>query len=197
MGLCIQSPEQQTVKAMGGAVPVQDFPRPIVEHGLHPFDCSSREPIESCALGEKLAQQSVDVLIGPSLPGTMQVRKIDVHLRLPREEAVLTHYWTLVVRERAADLGRHVRSRGRRPASIAANQCSAAAQPNEFGAWFMGRLSLSSRFRWTCSPTGNPFWFLESLTRIRRNQLVAETLSRRVAGLPSRFVSRISSFVRS
>jgi hypothetical protein len=44
-----------------------------------------------------------------------------------------------------------------RSACIAANQCSPATQPSEFGAWFMEKRNLSSRFRWTYSPTGNPF----------------------------------------
>ena len=66
---------QQLVKSMGGAVPVQDLPRPIVEHYLHPLDLASREPSEPRPFGEELAQQAVGVLIRPSLPGGMGCAK--------------------------------------------------------------------------------------------------------------------------
>src|SRR3989449_9309651 len=45
------------------------------------------------------------VLVRAPLPGTMRVRKVDAHLRLLREEAVLAHFLALVVRKRAAELG--------------------------------------------------------------------------------------------
>ena len=37
---------------MGGAVQVQDFPRPIIEHHLCPLDLASRQPSESRPLGK-------------------------------------------------------------------------------------------------------------------------------------------------
>src|SRR2546422_5204335 len=40
------------------------------------------------------------VLVRAPLPGTMRVRKVDAHLRLLREEAVLAHFLALVVRDR-------------------------------------------------------------------------------------------------
>ena len=97
---------QQLVKGMGGAVPVQDLPRPIVEHHLHPLDLASRQSSEPRAFGKDLAQQAIRVLVRPPLPGRMWMRKIDPHLGLFREEAVLAHFRHLVVRERAAELGR-------------------------------------------------------------------------------------------
>lgn len=101
---------QQLVKGMGGAVPVQDLPRPIVEHHLHPLDLASRQSSEPRAFGKDLAQQAIRVLVRPPLPGRMWMRKIDPHLGLFREEAVLAHFRHLVVRERAAELGRQRRS---------------------------------------------------------------------------------------
>src|SRR2546428_9153917 len=95
---------QQLAKRMGRAVPVQDFAWSVVEHRLHLLDLFSRELIEPRARGEKLAQQAIGVLVRSPLPGTMRVRKVDAHLRLLREEAVLAHFLALVVRERAAEL---------------------------------------------------------------------------------------------
>ena len=97
---------QQLVKGMGGAMPVQDFPGPIVEQGLHPFDLGARESSEPGAFGKELAQQAIRVLVRPPLPGRMGMRKIHPHLRLFRKETVLAHFWPLVVREGAAELGR-------------------------------------------------------------------------------------------
>src|SRR5438445_4430782 len=96
---------QQLAKRMGWAVPGQDFAWSVVEHRLHLLDLFSRELIEPRARGEKLAQQAIGVLVRAPLPGTMRVRKVDAHLRLLREEAVLAHFLDLVVRERAAELG--------------------------------------------------------------------------------------------
>jgi hypothetical protein len=47
---------QQLIESMGGAMPVQDFPGPIVEQGLYPFALGSRQPSEPGALGKELAQ---------------------------------------------------------------------------------------------------------------------------------------------
>ena len=80
---------QQLVKGMGGAMPIQDFPRPIVEQGLHPLDLGARQPSEPRAFGKELAQQAIGVLVRAPLPGRMRVRKIDAHRRLLREEAML------------------------------------------------------------------------------------------------------------
>src|SRR2546427_7133443 len=96
---------QQLAKRMGRAVPVQDFAWSVVEHRLHLLDLFSRELIEPRARGEKLAQQAIGVLVRSPLPGTMRVRKVDAHLRLLREEAVLAHFLALVVRKRAAGVG--------------------------------------------------------------------------------------------
>ena len=52
---------------MGGAMPVQDLPRPIVEHRLHPLDLGARQPSESHAFGKELAQQAICVLTGVAL----------------------------------------------------------------------------------------------------------------------------------
>src|SRR5437016_6659605 len=90
---------QQLAKRMGWAVPGQDFPGPVVEHRLHLLDLFSRELIEPRALGEKLAQQAIGVLVRAPLPGTMWMRKVDAHLRLLREEAVLAHFLALVIGE--------------------------------------------------------------------------------------------------
>ena len=47
----------------------------------------------------------------------------------------------------------------------------------------MGKRSLSSRFRWTCSPIGNPLCLLESLIPVPGNQLAPEIYLRRGSGL--------------
>jgi len=41
VSVCIQGLAQQLSEGMGRAVPVQDFPGPIVEHCLHPLDLAS------------------------------------------------------------------------------------------------------------------------------------------------------------
>ena len=40
----------------------------------------------------------------------------------------------------------------------------------------MGKRNPLSQFRWTCSPTANPFWLLESPTYIASNQLALSTV---------------------
>ena len=40
----------------------------------------------------------------------------------------------------------------------------------------MEKLNQSSRFRWTCSPISNSFWFLKSLTQFRSKLAKAELL---------------------
>ena len=97
---------QQLVKGMGGAMPIQDFPEPIVEHGLHPLALGSRQSSETRAFRKALAQQAIRVLVRPPLPGRMWMCTIDSHLGLFCEEAVLMHFRPLVVRERAEELGR-------------------------------------------------------------------------------------------
>ena len=75
---------QQLMKGMSRAVPVQDFPGPIVEHRLDPLDLASGELMEPSPFGEELAEQPIGVLVRAPLPGTLGVRKIDAHLRLLR-----------------------------------------------------------------------------------------------------------------
>ena len=97
---------QQVVKRMRRTVPVQNFPWPIVEHHLYPLDLASRQPREPRPFGEELAQQAVGVLICAPLPGGMRMGKIDPHLGLLGEEAMLTHFGSLVVGEGATKLSR-------------------------------------------------------------------------------------------
>jgi hypothetical protein len=60
---------------MCGAVPIQDFPRPIVEHRLHPLNLAAGQLIESRPFGKELAQQPTGVLVCASFPRTMRNRK--------------------------------------------------------------------------------------------------------------------------
>ena len=59
---------QQVVKRMRGAMPIQNFPGPIIEQQLHPLDLASRHLREPRPLGKELAQQAIRVLIRASLP---------------------------------------------------------------------------------------------------------------------------------
>ena len=92
---------QQVMKRMRGAVP-----RTIIELHLYPLDLGTGHLSKPCALGKELPQQSIRILVRAPLPGTMWVCKVDAHLRLFREEAVLSHFGALIVGERAAELGR-------------------------------------------------------------------------------------------
>ena len=85
-------------------MPMQDFPRAIVEHHLDPLDLGSRQMSEPRALGEELPQQAVGVLICPPLPGRMRMGKVHLHLGLFGEEPRLSHFGALVVRQRATKL---------------------------------------------------------------------------------------------
>jgi hypothetical protein len=96
---------QQLVKGMSRTVPVENFPRPIVEHRLHARDLASRDAIELGAGGKELPQQSVRILVRAPLPGTLRMGKVDLHLRLLREESMFAHVLALVIREGAAGLG--------------------------------------------------------------------------------------------
>jgi len=86
-------------------VPVQSFPRPIVEHRLHAFDLPPRYAMKLGTGGKELPQQAVRVLVRPPLPGTLGMGKVDLHLGLIGKEAVLPHFKALVVRQGAAELG--------------------------------------------------------------------------------------------
>lgn len=97
---------QQLVKGLRGTVPIQYFPWASIEHHLHPLDLGARHLREPCPFGEELAQQAVGVLVGASLSGTMPMCKVDRHLHLLGQEAVLPHFGSLVVRERAAEVSR-------------------------------------------------------------------------------------------
>ena len=90
---------------MSRTVPVQNFPRPIVEHRLHTLDLPPRDAIELGACGKELAQQAVGVFVCAPLPGTLGMGKVDPHLRLLCEEPMLPHLLALVVGEGAAELG--------------------------------------------------------------------------------------------
>ena len=96
---------QQLVNRMSRTVPVQNFPRPIVEHRLHALDRPPRDASELGAGGKALPQQPVGVLVRAPLPGTLGMGKVDPHLRLLREEPMLPHLLALAVREGAAELG--------------------------------------------------------------------------------------------
>ena len=82
---------QQLVNGMGWTVPLDHF---------------QRELIKPRALGKKLAQQAIVVLVRSPLPGAMRMDKVDAHLRLLRAEAVLTYFGSLIVREGVAELSR-------------------------------------------------------------------------------------------
>lgn len=47
---------QQLVKGSGRALPLQNFPRPSIEHPLYPLDLSAQQLRESRPFGEELAQ---------------------------------------------------------------------------------------------------------------------------------------------
>lgn len=84
---------------MSRAVPVQDFPGPIIEHRLHSLDLLARHLTEPRPFWKELAQQPVRVLVRAPLPRTLWMGKVHLHLRLLREEPVLAHFLPLVVRE--------------------------------------------------------------------------------------------------
>ena len=97
---------QQLVKGMCWTVPVQNFPRAIVEHRLHTLDLPPRDVLELGAGGKKLPQQAVRVLVRAPLPGTLGMGEVDLHLGLFGEQPMFPHLLPLVVREGAAELGR-------------------------------------------------------------------------------------------
>ncbi len=57
------------------------------------------------ACGKELSQQAVRVLVRASLPGTLRMGEVDLHFCLFREQSMLAHFLTLVVREGAPELG--------------------------------------------------------------------------------------------
>lgn len=89
---------------MSRTVPVQNFPRPIVEHRLHAFDLPPRDVLELGAGGKELPQQAVRVLVRAPLPGALGMGKVDPHLGLFGEQPMLPHLLPLVVGEGAAEL---------------------------------------------------------------------------------------------
>lgn len=96
---------QQLVKSMRRAVPVQHFPRSIVEHRLYAFDLSPRNVLKLGAGGKELPQQAVRVLVRAPLPRTLGMGKVDRHLGLFGKQPMFSHLLPLVIRERAAKLG--------------------------------------------------------------------------------------------
>ncbi len=77
---------------MRWAVPVENFSRLVIEHGLYPLDLRARHLREPCSVGKKLAEQPIGVFVGPTFPRSMRMSKIHLHLRLLREEPVLAHF---------------------------------------------------------------------------------------------------------
>ena len=96
---------QQLVKGMGRTVPVQNLPRPIVEHRLHALDLAPRDAIEPGPCGKELAEQPVRVFVRAALPRTLRMSKVHLHLGLLGKETMLAHFLSLVVGEGAAELG--------------------------------------------------------------------------------------------
>jgi hypothetical protein len=66
---------------MCGTVPVQDFPRTIIEHHLYPLDRGTGHMSKPCAPGKELAQQTIGVLVRPALPRGMGVDEDFVAVR--------------------------------------------------------------------------------------------------------------------
>jgi len=60
---------QQVVNRVRGAMPIQNFPGPIIEQPLHPLDLRARHLREPRPLGKELAQQAILVLILPRSHG--------------------------------------------------------------------------------------------------------------------------------
>jgi hypothetical protein len=105
---------QQLVKSMSWTVPVQDFPRPIIEHRLHALDLVARDTVEVCAGREELTQHSIGVLVCAALPRILRMGKAYFHLGLLGEQAMFPHFLPLAhFREQRSWAGNVLTSRAK------------------------------------------------------------------------------------
>ncbi|MCM3901105.1 MAG: hypothetical protein ND866_05310 [Pyrinomonadaceae bacterium] len=58
---------------MGGAVPVEYFAWPIVEHHLHPLYLGVRDLLKPRLFREELPQQTIDGLVRPAFPRALRM----------------------------------------------------------------------------------------------------------------------------
>ena len=92
------------VEGLAGGLPIEGFAGSTVQ------SCGDSVQVVSCvsaeigAFGEVLAEETVGVLVGATLPGTLGVAEVDVEIGVYSELSVLCHLGSLVPGQRAAQL---------------------------------------------------------------------------------------------
>ena len=92
------------VEGLGGGLPVEGFAGSTVEC------CGDSVQVVLCvsaeigAFGEVLAEETVGVLVGATLPGTLGVAEVDIEIGVYSQLSVLGHLGSLVPGQGAAQL---------------------------------------------------------------------------------------------
>jgi hypothetical protein len=75
-----------------------------VKRKTHSIEIITECRARSVPPGEILAQQTVGVLVGPSLPGTVRIAEADVDSWVDQEPRVLSHHRSLIPGQRATEM---------------------------------------------------------------------------------------------
>ena len=92
------------VEGFGGGLPVEGFAGSTVECCGDSVQVVPGVSAEIGAFGEVLAEETVGVLVGATLPWTLGVAEVDVEIGVYAELSVLGHLGSLVPGQRLAEL---------------------------------------------------------------------------------------------
>src|ERR1039458_3136281 len=92
------------VERLCWCLPFERLPRSTVERSGDGIEVLAGVPRQVGALREVLTQQTVCVLVGASLPGTVRIAEVDGEVRCDPELRVLSHLGTLIPRQRPPEL---------------------------------------------------------------------------------------------
>ena len=92
------------VEGLGGGLPIEGFAGSTVECCGDGVQVASGVSAEVGAFEEVLAEETVGVLVGATLPGTLGVAEVDIEVGVYSELSVLGHLGSLVPGQGAAQL---------------------------------------------------------------------------------------------
>ena len=92
------------VEGFGGGLPIEGFAGSTVQCCGDSVQVASGVSAEIGAFGEVLSEETVGVLVGATLPGTLGVAEVDIEIGVYSELSVLGHLGSLVPGQGAAQL---------------------------------------------------------------------------------------------
>ena len=92
------------VEGLGGGLPAEGFAGSTVQSCGDSVQVAPGVSAEIGAFREVLAEQTVGVLVGATLPGTLGVAEVNIEIGVYSELSVLGHLGSLVPGQRLAEL---------------------------------------------------------------------------------------------